>query len=276
MLRRLILGFILSILIFFSHPQLTFADPLGNWLSTTNLPNPLASHISYTSANKISVVGGANTVVIPTNISSVINNADGSLLPWISSGSTLTLFWHSSAIKDNFLYILGGATFPPTVSLDTVYKGVIDNQGIITSWTSLTPLPQNLSIGSATVVGNRLYFAGGFTNGGSTNQNVYFASINPDGTIGSWTVAGLLPAPMSGFGMVEYNNYLIVIGGETSGGVKRNKVYKALVNSDGSLSAFTPTSDLPEAVYRAGVIRIGSTLVSIGGYTGINTLDKIY
>ena len=65
-LRRLILGFILSILIFFSHPQLTFADPLGNWLSTTNLPNPLASHISYTSANKISVVGGANTVVIPT------------------------------------------------------------------------------------------------------------------------------------------------------------------------------------------------------------------
>lgn len=276
-LRRLILGFILSILIFFSHPQsiFSFADPIGSWSNTTNLPSPLASHISYTSANKISVVGGANTVVIPTNISSVINNADGSLLPWISSGSTLSLFWHSSAIKDNFLYVLGGATFPPTVSLNTVYKGVIDNQGVITSWTSLTPLPQNLSIGSSTVVGTRLYFAGGFTNGGSTNQNVYFANINADGTIGSWTIAGLLPEPMSGFGMVENGNNLIIIGGQNSAGIFLNKTYKSAINAGGTLGGWQDTTSLLEPVYRSGVIRIGSTLLSIGGFNG-SVLDKIY
>ncbi|MBI4091678.1 MAG: C39 family peptidase [Candidatus Levybacteria bacterium] len=274
-LRRLILGFILSILIFFSHPQTIFADSLGSWSNTTNLPNPLASHISYTSANKISVVGGANTVVVPTNISSVINNADGSLLPWISSGSALSLFWHSSAIKDNFLYVLGGATFPPTVSINTVYKGVIDNQGVITSWTSLTPLPQNLSIGSSTVVGTRLYFAGGFTNGGSTNQNVYFANINVDGTIGSWTIAGLLPEPMSGFGMVENGNNLIVFGGYT-GSVYSDKVYRASINLDGTISAFIETAALPEAVYRSAYIKVGSTIISAGGRNGTNSLNKIY
>lgn len=264
--------FIITLVLFslFTPSASQAVDPLGTWSNTENLPNTLASHISFSSGNKISVVGGANTIVIPTNISSV-TNANGTLQPWSSSGSSLSLFWHSSAIKDNILYILGGATFPPTVSLNTVYKGVINNQGIVTSWTLLTPLPKNLSIGASTVVGSRLYFAGGFTNGGNTNQDVYFVNINPDGTIGSWTLAGLLPEPMDGFGMVENENNLIIVGGRNL-----NKTYKSAIKADGTLVGWQETSSLPEAVHRSGVIKIGSTLLSVGGDNGGTFLDKIY
>jgi len=62
---------------------------------------------------------------------------------------------------------------------------------------------------------------------------------------------------------VESGNNLIIVGGFGSSG-NSAKTYKSEINSDGTISAWTQTSTLPEPVYRSGVIRIGSTLISAG------------
>jgi murein DD-endopeptidase MepM/ murein hydrolase activator NlpD len=51
--------------------------------------------------------------------------------------------------------------------------------------------------------------------------------------------------------------------------------HKSAINADGTLGGWQETTSLPEPVYRSGVIRIGSKLLSIGGLNG-SFLDKTY
>ena len=275
-LKNLVLGFILSVLFFLLYTQPIFADPIGTWMNATNFPVNIASHTSTSVGNNIFVFGGANFDDF-SEVYSASQNPDGSITTWGSiSNLPETRYWSVLAKKDNRVYILGGTMWTGVANYkNNVYSAMIQMDGSLPSWQTMLPLPNTRALGAGVIVGNRIYYAGGFNNSGEHNE-IYYADINPDGTLGSWTTSAVsLPEPLSGFGMVEYNNNLIIVGG-SNGSVYRNKTYKASFNSDGSLSTFTETAVLPEPVYRSGVIRIGSTLVSIGGYTGINTLDKIY
>lgn len=241
------------------------------WNLAEPLPNQLASHTFHHYNNRLYILGGATTSVIPTNIfTQLVDN--GNLSSWENSTPPPSTFWHSSVLKESSIYILGGATFPPTTSLNFVSKGSIENSSI-PSWTPLTPLPKALSQGAAVVIGNKLYFAGGDTNG-ILSQTVYVTQTNNDGTIGSWSIAGQLPRGLNGFGMVTNGNDIYIIGGNTTTGFT-NKTYKSTVNSDGTLGSWEETTSLPNPTYRAGTIIVGSRIFSIGGLTP-NYSDKVY
>lgn len=278
-LRRLILGFILSILIFFSHPQFIFADPLGNWSSTTNLPVNNASHASTFEGGKVFLFGGANVDDFSDVLSSP-PNIDGTLSGWtLVSNVPKTRYFGSLVKKENRVYIIGGATFPGFQIIENnVYSATIDDAGAVSSWGELTPLPANRAVGGAVIVGSRIYYAGGFDNSSTAQDEIYYADINPDGTLGAWTTSLVsLPEPLYGFGMIEHENNIIIFGGQTTGGITRDKVYKASVDLvDGSLSVFVETSALPEAVYRSAYVKVGLTIISAGGYNGFAHLDKVY
>ncbi len=281
MLRKIaiyLVGIILSVFLLFFHPQNAFADSLGTWSSTTSLPTNIASHISTFEEGKVFVFGGANVDDYSDALSST-PNSDGTLPGWtLVSNLPETRYWGALVKKEKRIYILGGAMFTGTTNYkNTVYSSTIQSGGSISSWQSFTPLPENRALGNGVVVGERIYYAGGFNNSG-TRSEIYYADINENGTIGAWTTSAVsLPEPLSGFGMVEHENNIIVFGGETTGGIKRNKSYKASVNpADGSLSIFTTTSELPEAVYRGPSVKVGSTIISIGGYNGLNFLNKVY
>lgn len=269
------------ILYFFFYPNFSISlafDPTNSWSSTTNLPNPLASHASQSFSNKVFVIGGATGNVIPTNLSSIVT-VNGSLQDWNSSINSPSIYWHSSVIKDNHIYLLGGATYPPTTSVKSVYLGTIDGSGVISSWTPLKSLLEPSSLGAATITGNKIYFAGGFNeyNGSITvNRGVYWATINSDGTLGDWTLAGLLPEPLSGFGMIASGNNIIIVGGARENGTTSKETYTSHLNADGSLSGWQPTSSLPEPVYRSSIIHVNNILFSIGGYNGSSFLNKVY
>ncbi|TSC63833.1 MAG: Uncharacterized protein G01um101493_322, partial [Microgenomates group bacterium Gr01-1014_93] len=276
-LRRLILGFILSILIFFSHPQLTFADPLGNWSSTANLPVNIASHVSAFEGGKVFVFGGAN-VDDYSDVLSSFPNGDGTLSAWtLVSNLPKTRYFGSLVKKENRTYIIGGATFPGFQIIENnVYSTTIDNEGNVSPWEEFASLPGNRGLGAAVIAGNRIYYAGGFDNSNVVRGEIYYADINPNGTLGAWTTSAIsLPEPLFGFGMVEHENNIIVFGG-FNGSVFRNKAYRASVNPNGSISAFTETSALPEAVYRSSFVKIGSTLISAAGHNGTSLITKVY
>jgi hypothetical protein len=264
------------IITFFLQPKLSFAsEPISSWSSATPLPYLLASHVSFLYQNKLFVnAGSAQTGDDKYDTISSIVNADGTLNLWHSDSVLLPegLIFHTLATKNNRVYILGGLEENPGSahsSVPTVYLGLINASGIIDSWNTLTPLPTASHLGGAVVINDRLYYAHGTT--------VLKSSINPaDGTIGAWTSAGTLPTFLSGFGLIEYNNHLILVGGRFQGGPDSEKVYTSTINPDGTISVWTETQSLPQAVNRGGVVKVGTTLFSIGGANNGSYLNKVY
>lgn len=271
--------FIVSLLCFiFLSPnsKVYGAEIINSWTSTTSLPNPVASHISFSRNNKLYLIGGATTSVIPQNIYADLN-ANGSISSWINSNvNSPSRYFHASVIKDDNVYLIGGANFPPQIHSASVYRGKINSFNIINQWDNMSSLPEPLSLGAATTVGNKIYFAGG-TNDSGESSDVYMTTIDSDGTIGNWTPAGQLPEPLSGLGLIEHNGYLIALSGQNGSGQKKNKVYKTALNSDGTLTGWQETTSLPEATYRGGFVKVGSKIVTIAGIGSTNNFhNKVF
>jgi N-acetylneuraminic acid mutarotase len=257
------------------------SEPFGSWTSTTSLPIQTSSQISQIYNDRLFVLTGGNSNDLGTNISSIINS-NGSLQEWVSSEvQSPLIIWATSIIKDNHIILFGGANHYPANSINNVVLGNIDESNSIKSWTQLNPLPKNLHLGSAVIYQNRIYFAGGATenNGGgmsSVNDQVYTTTINQDGTINEWVIAGTMPKALFGFGLITSGNNLLVIGGQDYIGNDQSTVYKASISTNGTVGNWQTINNLPQPIYRSGIIKIGSQVVSIGGLSNGNYVDKVY
>lgn len=276
--------FLATSIVYIFYPKISLSsDILGNWLSTTSMPTTsnTGSHYSFVYNDKLYSIGGANTSTFPNGLYSEIA-LNGTISNWTNINSQPNILWHSGTTYDNYIYILGGAN-SSVVNINDVKVGIIDSEGNITSWSSTTPLPFSLSLGAAVTVGNRVYFAGGSTseeNSSNAKSEIWKSDINPtDGTLGAWTLAGNLPQPMLGFGMVEHNGYLIILGGKTTGNVYLSDVKKAQVDSTtGNIGTWSSLPSLPDPVYRAGVTKADNLIVSAGGYhvsPSFTLMDKV-
>ncbi|MBI3097766.1 MAG: hypothetical protein HYY93_05885, partial [Planctomycetes bacterium] len=106
-------------------------------------------------------------------------------------------------------------------------------------WSTATTTFATPREGHTSVVYNGyLYVIGG--NGGSGVLNdVQYASINPDGSVGAWaTATTTFATPRIFHTSVVYNGFLYVIGGSDGVGVILNDVQYAAINSDGSVGAW--------------------------------------
>ncbi len=272
-------GLILSVLITFTYSNIVtekiHADTIDAWtLSSIHLPNTLASHVSHVIGDKLFIIGGATNDDYSNSYSAALENNE--LASSFVSETSLpsTRFWISTAQKD-YAYILGGASFNGSVSFEsTVYAGILGSDEIL--WNNYGALPHARAQGGAVVVDNWIYYAGGFDSSGK-KQEIFYAPINPDGTLGAWATSTIsLPIPMNGFGMVARDNHIIIVGGDTTGGTT-NKVYKATVDIlNGSLSAWQELEPLPQARAAANqTVIAGSWLVAVGG-GGSGILNNVY
>lgn len=280
--KRLVVGFILSIIVSYSYPFLfnsVFAsDPLNTWtISPKNMPASIASHNAVGIGGHLITLGGANSDDVNNVYETLLDN-NGVLSNW-NQINTLpdTRFWATTASTNTRVYVLGGASFNGAVSFqNTVFSAPISN-GSLSSWTSLNALPQHLAQGGAVAVGDWLYYLGGRGSGVPSNT-IYFASINFDGTVGAWNTSFThLPIPMYAFGTVVYNNKIYIVGGVNSNGQVVNKVYRASVNtSDGSLSSFQEMSSLPNSYNGTNeTVLVGNRIMTVGGGDNFGPLDKI-
>lgn len=261
-------------------------DIFTTWTANTNqLSYQTNNFTSFIYSNYIYALNGSVSTgnsLYSTIFSSIVT--DGTTSSWsnINSNTPDALIYHSSVVKDNKVYVLGGKVEPSGIgnSVNYVWKGDINIEGKIPTWTTLTPLPKKLSKGKAVIVNNRIYFVGGatWTNGGSPviSDSVYYSSINSDGTIGNWQTANSLPTPLSGHGLIEANGKIMTIGGSTDSGENAiNKVYTASVNSDGTLGSWSEGPTMPAPIRDGAVIKVGDYVVSVGGYGG-GFSNKVY
>jgi len=96
-------------------------------------------------------------------------------------------------IVNNRIYVMGGRNIS-SVSHDKVYRSnAIGSDGEITSWTSCTDLPDNLSGFGCIANGTTIFIIGGADGSGSPVDTIYKTTVQADGSLSLWVAGGSLP-----------------------------------------------------------------------------------
>lgn len=204
--------------------------------------------------------------------------APGTVGSWTDAANSLptALEEHASVTYNGYVYVFGGAGSGG--AQDAVYYAPLSGDGSVGTWTtSPNSLPQGLEGPTAVVNNGYVYVAGGFTSGFNRSPAVYYAQLNGDGSVGSWTTSpNSLPAGLDLSSSVVHNGYIYVMGGYATGG-QTNAVYYAPLNGDGSVGSWTTSpNSLPQAVYSPTAVVNDGYVYVMGGYASGGPIDGVY
>ena len=93
-------------------------------------------------------------------------------------------------VYNGYIYELGGGN--SSIDQSTVYYAPLNSNGSVGAWTSTTALPQALQSATSVVYNGYIYELGG-NNSGPYQSTVYYAPLNSNGSVGTWTSTTALP-----------------------------------------------------------------------------------
>lgn len=145
-----------------------------------------------------------------------------------------------------------------------------------TAWTATTALPLERGFSAGTIAtsfnslvpasaNGYVYVLGGLDATGAAQATVYYAQVNPDGTLGSWNTTTAMPQALYGHGVAIFHGQLYVAGGNDSSGNPTKTVYSAVINTDGTLGSWSTLSALPTAIAYHQLVTAGGVLYVLGG-----------
>jgi len=238
---------------------------LQNWQTTTSFPEGRSNHTSIVHNGRLYLIGGWDPVVRYSNI-----NGDGTIGTW---DSTLALpegrLAHSTVVYKNYVYILGGYTDAVQTGLDDVIFAEINPDGTLSDWQSTTSF-QNKRFDHCSIVYNdKIYIIGG-ENRTVIFDDVLYASLNPDGTVGQWQTTTSLPGAQTAHSCFIFDNKLFVTGGNS------NDIIYAEINQDGTIGQWeTSLSSFQNARGNHTNVIYESFLYIVGGNSGQNLFNDI-
>lgn len=248
--------------------QLKATSSIIPWSQTSSIPHSIASHIAFSWNGKLFVEGGANTVILPYQFSANILE-DNLLNDWVIDGNAPNIFWHNYFLFNQYVYLLGGATSPLVSYSKDIWRS---NLSIIPpTWSKIGELPKKLFQGGVFVKDINIYYLGGASpeDAYPISQLIYTAQIDPDtGTLGSWESGGVLPEPLTNFGLVNLDKYVFIVAGNNgTTSVVTKKVWRGEITETGIVENWTPMPDYPFAVERFHITLVGKTILVAGGHT---------
>ena len=212
----------------------------GNNLATARWSNGAAIYDDY------SYVAGGAGAGSTSNISTVEYAANSKANQSIGAWATTTqlpaaLSHFQLLIYNGYMYAIGGSltnTTCASVSNTIYYNRIQTNGQLSANWnTNSVTLPTGVCGLGAAIYNGKLYVAGGRTSSTTASgiTTVSYASVNPDGSIGSFTNDdSTLPAARYDFDLKAYNGHLYAVAG-TLAGATTGTVLIAPLASDGSL-----------------------------------------
>ncbi len=244
---------------------------LAPWQPLSPLPTPRTFGWSVVVGGPIYVTGGTAGPSGPNfpamdEVRSAQINPDGSLGVWTSQRSLpAPRLRHAATTFNSVIYVAGGCPADPCVTpSDYVYAASVNDDGTLGPW-STTRLPGARSNLSLEVYNGRLYAIGG-------GQEVRFAPINADGTLGAWVMTTVLPEPRLEPATTTYGGRLYVVGGYDASSV--DTVYSAPIQSDGTLGSWTQVGTLPSPRDTA-IAAYDGKLYVLGGATSSALTDEV-
>lgn len=194
-------------------------------------------------------------------------NSDGTLGTWTATasipGANAARYGHGMTAYNGYMYIMGGYT--GSTYLDDVLYTKINSDGTLSSnWqTSSVVLPSTRYTFGLVAYGNKVYISGGYN--GSLKNDTYYATLNGDGSISSWTTGTTFTNARLKHSMVVYNGYLYIAGGFNNGVTYYNDTQYAKINSDGSIGTWVATTSFTTARYSMGMTAYNGFMYLAGG-----------
>lgn len=242
---------------------------IGSWTSTTSFTTARAYHTAMLANGCLYVIGGYNGSYF-NDIQFAPVNANGTVGTWTATtGFTTGRGYHTSALVNGYLYVIGGYNGS---YLNDVQFAPVNSDSTIGAWTATTSFATPRFWHTSAAYNGRLYVIGGTCNTGYLND-VQYASINADGTVGSWYATASFTYARKAHASAARNGYLYVIGGYN--GVHLNDVQSAPINSDGTLGAWEGTTRFTTARQMPSSVAYNGNLYVIGGYSGSTPLSDI-
>ncbi len=251
---------------------------LEPWISARSLPNKLYIHAAVVSNGQIFVIGGWDGSNWHREVLRSTIQPDGSLGAWGKVGDYPTeIALHDAVAVGPSVYVVGGQNIDG--GLTSVRYALVDAAGNLGSWADTSGLPIPLYRLSVTASDRFLYVTGGY-DGASARSDVFYAPINPNGSLGAWIPTTAMPDTRYYHGSHIRNGRLTVVGGQGANGELAN-VCSAPILANGTLGGWTcdePT--LPEPLQRFGSVIYplhgSDALYVFGGRNGDNYRNNVY
>lgn len=205
-----------------------FAEPkpdgtIASWTRTADMPTNKDGCRAVAVNGYIYVVGG-NSGWAETVYAKVLPN--GHVVRWIAGTSLNTGRYQFPLVHANgWLYAIGGRDSGAN-PIQSVEKAQVNADGTLGSWATTQALPTNVSSsGASAFVANGYLYVMSCVPDGGTQNTVYYARLNADGTVGTWTPSAntFATTPWYGFG-VQWNGYFYF--GRGYDGAYRTNVYR--------------------------------------------------
>ena len=201
---------------------------IGAWTVIAPLPSTLQNHQAICASGFMYVVAGFNGTGFVTTVISAPINPDGTIGAWTATAALPNANASFGLVNyANRLFVIGGQG---TIASSGAYLGSvvlsapITVNGTLGAWVSVTGIPENRFAMQCAVLNGAIYVMGGQNNYLPTG-GVYYARVNSDGTINSWTVATPLPTSvLNGIGCA-LNGAIYVIGGSQGLGLQAQTFY---------------------------------------------------
>ena len=207
----------------------------GAWQTSANT----AYTAGYTGAavlnGSLYEYGGTNGGAALNTQQSAKLGADGSIGAWINAGTLVNaVFGMSSVVANGNIYMIGGCTDSSVFTCTNPTNAVQEYSysfatGTYSNSSAGNNLPEATGLEGSVVLNGNLYVIGGranLTGSVATVNNVYYARINADGSLGAWNVnSNSLPAVRQGASIVAANSYVYNLGGYDGTNVQGSAYY---------------------------------------------------
>jgi N-acetylneuraminic acid mutarotase len=242
---------------------------LGAW-TLTNIYIPAAGAMQAVSKEGyLYVIGGSDgTNPYYKTVLKAQMTANGGLGEWQSvEPMNYGRAWHGAYATDSSIYVLGGRMVDSSFSNSVEFLANESVASTASTWTfATTTLNKGREAFSLIPAKGYLYALGGVADYYSNwLKTIERAPINADGSVGTWTNIGNLPGNWAHGSALLINDNIYIVGGQPCEGGDSNIVYKAQVNSDGSLGAWVSLNSMPNSIVDPGVVYVNGYLYVLGG-----------
>lgn len=238
----------------------------GTIIGGTNVQTPLLDTASAGALN----IGTTNATAVNLNQSTTIANnksftANGNTL-FKDATNAINGFQIQNANADSLFNV-------NTSSNIITLNGGLGQNAFLQTWASTSSLSVAV-YGEATVTnGAYVYSIGGYSSSNVALTTVQYASINADGTLGSWSTTTALPEERGYAGATITNGYIYLVGGFNNfTNTASQTIYYAKINSDGTLGSWQEADNkLNTGRGGAGVITSGGNMFIVTGSITLTT-----
>ena len=233
--------------------------------------------------------GGSEGVLSDTvtTISGVTTNPRVGLVNDLGTWSTTTNLpnpnpiWYDgvAVAKNGYMYVIGGEWNSNQSTSSVHYAAINSDDGTLGSWTQTQSLPTSTERHAGFEYNGYLYVLGGvnLTGVAAVTSTVLYASLNSNGTIGSWTNTTALPQALNTHRGFAYNGFAYVSGGSDSATNRTSTVLYSPINSNGTIGSWSETTALPSALqFHLAMARNGYAYIIGGGGAGFNATTSVW